>query len=99
MKKILGIGNALVDVLGTEDDAFLERLGMVKGSMTLIDTDRAEEIYAALGEKTEASGGSAANTLSGVASFGAPQAEALRWPIWTPSANRHCPGSASTRMR
>lgn len=67
---VVGIGNALVDVLGTEDDAFIDRLGMVKGSMTLIDTDRAEEIYAALGEKTEASGGSAANTLSGVASFG-----------------------------
>lgn len=67
---VLGIGNALVDVLGTEDDAFIDRLGLVKGAMTLIDTERAEEIYAAMGDTTEASGGSAANTLSGVASFG-----------------------------
>ncbi len=67
---VLGIGNALVDVLSTEDDAFIERLGLTKGAMTLIDTDRAEAIYAAMGETTEMSGGSAANTLSGVASFG-----------------------------
>ena len=67
---VLGIGNALVDVLSTEDDTFIERMSLVKSSMTLIDTDRAEEIYAAMGEKTEMSGGSAANTLSGVASFG-----------------------------
>lgn len=68
---VLGIGNALVDVLSTEDDAFIERLGLAKGSMTLIDTERAEELYLAMGgDKVEASGGSAANTLSGVASFG-----------------------------
>lgn len=67
---VVGIGNALVDVLSQEDDAFLERLTMAKGSMTLIDTDGAEEIYAAMSDTTEASGGSAANTLSGVASFG-----------------------------
>lgn len=67
---VLGIGNALVDVLSTEDDGFIDRLDLVKGSMTLIDTDRAEELYAAMGDKTEMSGGSAANTLSGVASFG-----------------------------
>ncbi|MFN8018979.1 MAG: adenosine kinase [Acidimicrobiales bacterium] len=67
---VLGIGNALVDVLSTEDDAFIERMSLVKGSMTLIETDRAEELYAAMGEKTEMSGGSAANTLAGVASFG-----------------------------
>lgn len=67
---VLGIGNALVDVLSTEDDGFIDRLDLVKGSMTLIDTDRAELLYAAMGDKTEMSGGSAANTLSGVASFG-----------------------------
>lgn len=67
---VLGIGNALVDVLSTEDDDFIDRLELVKGSMTLIDTDRAELLYAAMGDKTEMSGGSAANTLSGVASFG-----------------------------
>jgi sugar/nucleoside kinase (ribokinase family) len=67
---VLGIGNALVDVLSTEAEAFIAEMDLVKGSMTLIDTDRAEELYAAMGEKTEMSGGSAANTLSGVASFG-----------------------------
>lgn len=67
---VLGIGNALVDVLSTEADTFIADHDLVKGAMTLIDTDRAEELYAAMGEKTEASGGSAANTLSGVASFG-----------------------------
>jgi sugar/nucleoside kinase (ribokinase family) len=67
---VLGIGNALVDVLSTEGEAFIGQLGLAKGSMTLIDTHRAEELYAAMGDKTEMSGGSAANTLSGVASFG-----------------------------
>jgi sugar/nucleoside kinase (ribokinase family) len=67
---VVGIGNALVDVLSTEPEEAIERLGLVKGAMTLIDTERAEQLYAAMGDKTEMSGGSAANTLSGVASFG-----------------------------
>ncbi len=67
---VLGIGNALVDILSTEPDDFIDRFGLVKGSMDLIETDRAEELYAALSDRTEMSGGSAANTLSGVASFG-----------------------------
>lgn len=67
---VLGIGNALVDVLSAESDAFLEAHAMVKGSMALIDTVTAEDLYAAMGSKTEMSGGSAANTLAGVASFG-----------------------------
>ena len=67
---VVGIGNALVDVLSHEDDAFLEAHGLVKGSMTLIDTARAEELYAAMSAGLEMSGGSAANTISGVASFG-----------------------------
>lgn len=67
---VVGIGNALVDVLTHEDDAFIEAHGLVKGSMTLIDTNRAEELYAAMGPGIEVSGGSAANTISGIASFG-----------------------------
>jgi sugar/nucleoside kinase (ribokinase family) len=68
---VVGIGNALVDVLSQQDEAFIEQLSLTKGAMTLIETDRAEELYAAMsGRKTEASGGSAANTLAGVASFG-----------------------------
>ena len=67
---VVGIGNALVDVLSTEPESFITDHGLVKGSMTLIDTETAENIYAAMGDKTEMSGGSAANTLCGVASFG-----------------------------
>jgi sugar/nucleoside kinase (ribokinase family) len=67
---VLGIGNALVDVLAHQDDAFVAGHGMTKGSMELIETERAEELYAALGPSLEMSGGSAANTIAGVASFG-----------------------------
>ena len=67
---VVGIGNALVDVLTHEDDAFLHAHGLVKGAMTLIDTDRAEELYAAMGPAIEMSGGSVGNTIAGVASFG-----------------------------
>jgi sugar/nucleoside kinase (ribokinase family) len=67
---VVAIGNALVDVLTHADDALLATLGMVKGSMDLIDTGRAETVYAAMGPGIEASGGSAANTIVGVASLG-----------------------------
>jgi sugar/nucleoside kinase (ribokinase family) len=67
---VVGIGNALVDVLSYEDDAFIEANGLVKGAMTLIDTERAEALYAAMGPGVEVSGGTAANTIAGVASFG-----------------------------
>ena len=67
---VVGIGNAIVDVLAQADDAFLDARGLVKGSMTLIDTRRAEELYAAMGPAVEISGGSAANTMAGFASLG-----------------------------
>ncbi len=67
---VVGIGNALVDVITHHDDAFLTANGLVKGSMTLIDDDRAIELYRAMGSGLEMSGGSAANTMVGVASFG-----------------------------
>ena len=67
---MVGIGNALVDVIAHADEAFLAEHELVKGSMTLIDTERAVELYAALGSAVEMSGGSAANTMCGVASFG-----------------------------
>ncbi|MEJ7584736.1 MAG: adenosine kinase [Acidimicrobiales bacterium] len=67
---VVGIGNALVDVLSHEDDAFLERLDLVKGSMTLVETERADLLYRSMAQPTEMSGGSAGNTLAGVASFG-----------------------------
>ena len=67
---VIGIGNAIVDVLARTDDDFLVRQKMPKGSMSLIDEPRAEAIYSAMGPATEISGGSAANTMVGVASFG-----------------------------
>ena len=66
----MGIGNALVDVISHADDTFIEQYQLVKGSMTLVDTDRALFLYQALGTAVEMSGGSAANTVTGVASFG-----------------------------
>jgi sugar/nucleoside kinase (ribokinase family) len=66
----VAIGNAIVDVLSHADDAALARLGLAKGAMTLIDGARAEELYAAMGPAMEVSGGSAANTVAGLASLG-----------------------------
>jgi sugar/nucleoside kinase (ribokinase family) len=67
---VVGIGNALVDVIAHADDSFIDHHDLVKGSMTLVDTDRAVHLYQALGSAIEMSGGSAANTMCGVASFG-----------------------------
>ena len=67
---VVGIGNALVDVIAHAGDSFLDAHSLVKGSMQLVDTDRATQIYRALGSAVEMSGGSAANTMCGVASFG-----------------------------
>jgi len=67
---VVGVGNALVDVISHADDQFIGAYELVKGSMTLVDTDRALYLYKALGSAVEMSGGSAANTMTGVASFG-----------------------------
>lgn len=68
---VLGIGNAIVDILAKTEDKFLAEQGMAKGSMALIDEARAAAIYDAMGPATEISGGSAANTIAGVANLGA----------------------------
>ena len=68
---ILGIGNAIFDILVPVDDDFLAAQDMAKGGMTLIDEARASSIYAAMGPATEVSGGSAANTIVGAANLGA----------------------------
>src|SRR5689334_8700942 len=68
---VLGIGNAIFDVLVQTDEAFLVRHGMTKGGMALIDEARATAIYSDMGPATEMSGGSAANTIVGIASLGA----------------------------
>ncbi len=67
---VIGVGNAIVDVLSPTEDDFLTRHGLNKGMMTLIDTDRAAALYDAMGPGIEVSGGSAANTLAGIASLG-----------------------------
>jgi sugar/nucleoside kinase (ribokinase family) len=68
---VLAIGNAIFDVLVRTDEAFLVKHGMTKGGMALIDEARAAAIYRDMGPGTEMSGGSAANTIVGLASFGA----------------------------
>jgi len=68
---VLGIGNAIFDVLVQTDEAFLARHGMTKGGMALIDEARAMAIYGDMGPATEMSGGSAANTIVGIANLGA----------------------------
>ena len=67
---LVGIGNAMVDVLATVDDAFLEEQTLDKGAMTLVDIDRASEIYAKMPPAQEVSGGSCGNTMAGFASLG-----------------------------
>ena len=68
---VLGIGNAIVDVIARAEEDFLLAQGMRKGGMTLIDEARAHAIYDAMGPAVEISGGSAANTIVGLASLGA----------------------------
>lgn len=68
--QLLGISNAIVDVLAHVDTEFLGSIGAEPGSMTLIDQDRAHEIYNRMGPATEMSGGSVANTIAGFANLG-----------------------------
>lgn len=68
---ILGLGNAIVDVIARADDKLLGRLELAKGTMTLIDTARAQAIYEAMGPGVESSGGSAANSCAVAAAIGA----------------------------
>src|ERR1700686_4610551 len=75
---VLGIGNAIFDVLVQTDEKFLSRHGMTKGGMALIDETRAVAIYRDMGPSTEMSGGSAPNTIVGPASPGARSALAGR---------------------
>jgi fructokinase len=67
---VVGIGNAIVDVLVQVDDALLERFDLTKGTMALVDEQQAERLYGSVGPGLETSGGSAANTLAGIAQLG-----------------------------
>lgn len=72
MKKyqIVGIGNAIVDVLTQSDDSFLEMMDIEKGIMTLVERERAELLYASMKERTQSPGGSVANTIAGAGRLG-----------------------------
>src|SRR5690242_15185146 len=67
---VVGIGNAIVDVIAHADDGFLARHGLAKGAMTLIDEAQAQALYGQMGSGIESSGGSAGNTMAGLASLG-----------------------------
>src|SRR5437879_3019667 len=67
---VVGIGNAIVDVIAHADERFIVDQGLAAGAMTLIDAERADSLYRAMGPAIESSGGSAGNTMAGVASLG-----------------------------
>ena len=68
---VVGIGNAIIDLLAHADDQFLDQHKLARGAMTLIDEETAERLYGAMGPVTRASGGSAGNTIAGLGSLGA----------------------------
>ncbi len=68
--QVVGIGNAIVDVLTQCDDDFLDWMGIEKGIMQLVDRERGETLYAAMKERTQAPGGSVGNTLAGLGNLG-----------------------------
>ncbi|KAJ54676.1 adenosine kinase [Actibacterium mucosum KCTC 23349] len=68
--QVVGIGNAIVDVLTQSDDSFLELMGIQKGIMQLVERERGEMLYGAMKDRTQAPGGSVANTLAGLGNLG-----------------------------
>ena len=67
---VIGIGNAIVDVISPAPDTFLDQMGIEKGIMQLVDRDRAQVLYAAMTERVETPGGSVANTIAGLGALG-----------------------------
>jgi sugar/nucleoside kinase (ribokinase family) len=72
--EVVGIGNAVVDVISHADDAFLGEMNIEKGIMQLIERDRAEDLYAAMNDQVQTPGGSVANTIAGIGALGLPTA-------------------------
>jgi sugar/nucleoside kinase (ribokinase family) len=68
--KVVGIGNAIVDVFSNADDSFLSLMGIGKGIMQLVERERGELLYAAMKDRVQAPGGSVANTLAGLGNLG-----------------------------
>ncbi|XDA97832.1 adenosine kinase [Sulfitobacter sp. LCG007] len=71
---LVGIGNAVIDVISHADDSFLEHMGITKGIMQLIERERGELLYAAMKDRIQTPGGSVANTIAGVGALGLPTA-------------------------
>ncbi|MDT0681810.1 adenosine kinase [Roseicyclus sp. F158] len=67
---VIGMGNAIVDVLSHCDDSFLDHMGIEKGIMQLVERERAETLYGAMEERRQVAGGSVANTLAGLGALG-----------------------------
>lgn len=67
---LVGIGNAIVDVISQGDDSFLDNMGITKGIMQLIEGDRAELLYGAMSDRVQTAGGSVANTIAGAGTLG-----------------------------
>ncbi|MFK7753228.1 MAG: adenosine kinase [Sedimentitalea sp.] len=67
---LVGIGNAVVDVISQSDDSFLDHMGIEKGIMQLVERDRAEVLYAAMNDRLQTPGGSVANTIAGAGALG-----------------------------
>ncbi|MEH6741573.1 MAG: PfkB family carbohydrate kinase, partial [Sulfitobacter sp.] len=67
---LVGIGNAVVDVISHSDDAFLDNMSIEKGIMQLVEQDRAEQLYGAMGDRLQTPGGAVANTIAGVGALG-----------------------------
>ncbi|MEM7630460.1 MAG: adenosine kinase [Pseudomonadota bacterium] len=72
--KLVGIGNAVVDVISHADDSFLDMMGIEKGIMQLIERERGEVLYAAMSDRLQTPGGAVANTIAGVGALGLPTA-------------------------
>ncbi|MGA0540806.1 adenosine kinase [Neotabrizicola sp. VNH66] len=68
--QVVGIGNAIVDVLSTADDSFLDLMGIEKGIMQLVERERGEMLYGSMKDRRQAPGGSVANTVAGVGALG-----------------------------
>lgn len=72
--EVVGIGNAVVDVISHADDLFLDNMGIEKGIMQLVERERAEMLYGAMADRTQTPGGSVANTIAGIGALGLPTA-------------------------
>ena len=89
---VVGIGNAIVDVLAQTKDAFLEDNALSKGTMTIIDAETAESLYAKMGPAIEVSGGSAANTIASLSSLGgkghlSARFATINWAMYSPATS------------